>query len=60
MMTASTLMSAVRALDCTQMILELVESGWNVRVAGGFMKIVLKTSFMMPTEERSYAPYASQ
>ena len=45
-------MSAVRASDCTQMILELVESGWNVHVAGGFMKIVLKTSFMMPTEEK--------
>ena len=60
MMTASTQMSAVHASDCTQMTLELVESGWNVHVAGGFMKIVLKTSFMMPTEETSYAPYASQ
>ena len=56
MMTASTQMSAMRASDCTQMTLELVESGCNVHVADGFM---LKTSFMMPTEERSYAPYAS-
>ena len=48
------------ALDCTQTTLELVESGWNVHVADGFMKSVLKTLFTMQTEKRSYALYALQ